>query len=194
MAGVNSGEKALDVCCGTGDIAFSLERAGAKVNGLDFSPEMLAVAKKRSQNVGSSVDFQTGDAMNLPFPNAMFDIVTVGYGLRNLASWERGLEEMHRVAKPGGRLLVLDFGKPDFPLWRWLCFGYLRNAVPILGRVFCHDSDTHAYILESLTNYPAQHGVEKKLKDLNCRDVRTRNLLGGAMSIHFARKSSANFL
>jgi demethylmenaquinone methyltransferase/2-methoxy-6-polyprenyl-1,4-benzoquinol methylase len=188
MAGVKSGEKALDVCCGTGDIAFALERAGAKVDGLDFSAEMLAVAQERSRNGGSSVHFQRGDAMNLPFADAMFDVVTVGYGLRNLASWERGLEEMHRVARPGGRLLVLDFGKPDFWLWRQMFFGYLRGVVPILGRIFCGDPDTHAYILESLTNYPAQHGVSKKLKELNCCEVETRNLLGGAMSIHFARK------
>ncbi len=188
MASVKSGEQALDVCCGTGDIAFALEQAGAKVNGLDFSPEMLAVAQERSRNGSSSVQFQQGDAMKLPFADAMFDIVTVGYGLRNLASWERGLEEMHRVARPGGRLLVLDFGKPDFWLWRQIFFGYLRCILPILGRVFCHDSDTHAYILESLTNYPAQQGVEKKLKELNCSEVVTRNLLGGAMSIHFAKK------
>jgi demethylmenaquinone methyltransferase / 2-methoxy-6-polyprenyl-1,4-benzoquinol methylase len=188
MAGVKNGEKALDVCCGTGDIAFARERAGAKVHGLDFSPEMLAVAEERSRSRSSSVQFQQGDAINLPFANAMFDIVTVGYGLRNLASWDCGLEEMHRVARPGGRLLVLDFGKPDFWLWRQIFFGYLRVVVPILGRIFCHDSDTHAYILESLTAYPAQHGVAAKLKELNCSEVVARNLLGGTMSIHFARK------
>ncbi|HEY3853464.1 MAG TPA: ubiquinone/menaquinone biosynthesis methyltransferase [Verrucomicrobiae bacterium] len=191
MAGVKNGEKALDVCCGTGDIAFALERAGAEVYGLDFSPEMLAVAEERSRGGGSSVRLQQGDAMNLPFADAMFDTVTVGYGLRNLANWQRGLEEMHRVTKPGGRLLVLDFGKPDFWPWRQIFFGYLRIVVPVLGRIFCHDSDTHAYILESLTAYPAQHGVAAKLKGLRCSDVETRNLLGGAMSIHFARKSSS---
>jgi demethylmenaquinone methyltransferase/2-methoxy-6-polyprenyl-1,4-benzoquinol methylase len=189
MAGVKTGEKALDLCCGTGDIAFGLNRAGAEVIGLDFSPPMLAVARERGRRAGSNAQFVSGDAMNTPFDDSTFDIVTIGYGLRNLASWERGLEEMIRVARPGGRLLALDFGKPDFPLWRRLYFGYLRRVVPLLGKIFCHDSDTHAYILESLQYYPGQRGVAEKLRALNCSDVVTRNLLGGAMSIHFARKA-----
>jgi demethylmenaquinone methyltransferase/2-methoxy-6-polyprenyl-1,4-benzoquinol methylase len=188
MAGVKPGEKSLDLCCGTGDIAFALNRAGAEVVGLDFSPPMLAVARERASRAGSAVQFVAGDALNIPFGDEQFDIVTIGYGLRNLASWERGLEEMARVARPGGRLLALDFGKPEFWLWRRLYFGYLRGVVPLFGRIFCHDSDTHAYILESLQVYPGQRGVAEKLKAMNCRDVVTRNLLGGAMSIHFARK------
>jgi demethylmenaquinone methyltransferase/2-methoxy-6-polyprenyl-1,4-benzoquinol methylase len=188
MAGVKPGDKALDLCCGTGDIAFALNRAGAEVIGLDFSPPMLAVARERGRRAGSAVQFAAGDALKIPFADSSFDIVTIGYGLRNLASWERGLEEMVRVARPRGRLLALDFGKPESRLWRRLYFTCLRRGVPLLGRIFCHDSDTHAYILESLQDYPAQHGVAEKLKAMNCRDVVTRNLLGGAMSIHFARK------
>jgi demethylmenaquinone methyltransferase/2-methoxy-6-polyprenyl-1,4-benzoquinol methylase len=188
MAVVRPGEKALDVCCGTGDIAFALNRAGAEVVGLDFSAPMLAVARERGRRAGSSVQFVAGDALKIPFGDSMFDIVTIGYGLRNLASWERGLEEMVRVARPDGRLLALEFGKPEFWLWRRLYYGCLRGVVPLLGRIFCHDSDTHAYIHESLQNYPGQRGIAEKLKAMNCRDVVTRNLLGGAMSIHFARK------
>jgi demethylmenaquinone methyltransferase/2-methoxy-6-polyprenyl-1,4-benzoquinol methylase len=188
MAEVRPGMKALDLCCGTGDIAFALNRAGAEVVGLDFSPAMLDVARERGRRAGSAVQFVSGDAQKAPFSDSMFDIVTIGYGLRNLASWERGLEEMARVARPGGRLLVLDFGTPDFAPWRALYFAYLRGAVPLLGKVFCHDSDTHAYILESLRDYPAQRGVAEKLKSMNCRDVVTRNLLGGAMSIHSVLK------
>lgn len=178
MAGAKPGEKALDLCCGTGDIAFALRRDGAEVVGLDFSPAMLAVARERGRPAGSAVQFIAGDALKIPFGDSMFDIVTVGYGLRNLASWERGLEEMVRVARPGGRLLALDFGKPDAWLWRRVYFAYLRGVVPLFGRVFCHDSETHAYILESLRDYPGQRGVSEKLKALDCRDVVTRNLLG----------------
>lgn len=189
MAHVKTGEKALDLCCGTGDIAFALNRAGAQVVGLDFSPPMLAKARERGRRAGTGVEFVAGDALKIEYGDSAFDIVTIGYGLRNLASWERGLEEMVRVARPGGRLLALDFGKPDFRPWRRLYFAYLRGAVPLLGRVFCHDSDTHAYILESLQDYPGQRGVAQKLAAMNCRDVVTRNLLGGAMSIHLARKA-----
>jgi SAM-dependent methyltransferase len=107
------GDRALDLCCGTGDIAFALARRGAETTGLDFSEN--ARSRRRapfeiSQN--SNLKFMQGDAQQLPFPDNSFDIVTVGYGLRNLTSWERGLDEMSRVARPGARLIVLDFGKP----------------------------------------------------------------------------------
>jgi demethylmenaquinone methyltransferase / 2-methoxy-6-polyprenyl-1,4-benzoquinol methylase len=194
MAAVQPGEKALDLCCGTGDIAFALRAAGAEVVGLDFSRAMLAVAGKRAKDAplagaAPAVQFMPGDALRVPFGDAAFDIVTIGYGLRNLASWEVGLEEMARVTRPGGRLLALDFGKPESELWRRLYFGWLRWMVPLFGRIFCHDSATHAYIYESLQAYPAQGGVAEKMKALGCRDIRVRNLLGGAMSIHFARKN-----
>ncbi|MEO6183673.1 MAG: ubiquinone/menaquinone biosynthesis methyltransferase, partial [Verrucomicrobiota bacterium] len=124
LAKLKPGEKVLDLCCGTGDISFLLEDAGTAVVGLDFSEAMLAVAKERARFKGRHINFRAlseirnplfmhGDAQNLPFGDATFEVATVGYGLRNLASWERGLEEMWRVTKPGGRLLVLDFGKPD---------------------------------------------------------------------------------
>ena len=114
-------------------------------------------------------------------------MVTVGYGLRNLASWESGLEEMARVARPGGRLLVLDFGKPENKAWRIIYFACLKFFVPLFGKIFCKDSATHAYILESLRDYPAQRGVAAKMEALHCRDIQVRLLLGGAMSIHFGR-------
>ena len=190
MAAVKAGEPALDLCCGTGDIAFALAARGAAVSGLDFSEAMLEVARKRASIRGGTGApfFQQGDAQALPFSDNSFDIVTVGYGLRNLSKWERGLEEMWRVARPGGRLLVLDFGKPEGDLLRRFYFAYLKWLVPIFGRLFCGDSATHAYILESLLNYPAQRGVESKMRSLGCCDVRVINLLGGAMSINYGVK------
>jgi demethylmenaquinone methyltransferase/2-methoxy-6-polyprenyl-1,4-benzoquinol methylase len=194
LASPQPGEHALDLCCGTGDIAFGLARHGAEVVGLDFSEAMLGVAREKGRRQRAegrregSVSFEQGDASQLPFPDEHFDIVTVGYGLRNLTSWERGLTEMHRVARPGGRLLVLDFGKPDHALWRRLYFGYLRWFVPLFGKIFCGDSATHAYILESLQEYPAQRGVEAGMNDLKCADVRVIQLLGGIMGINYGRK------
>ncbi len=193
MAAVRPGETALDLCCGTGDIAFALARAGAAVEALDFSEAMLAVARERAEAVPHAAirvpHFQQGDAQSLPFADHSFDVVTVGYGLRNLPDWRRGLGEMHRVARPGGRLLVLDFGKPDSALLRLLYFGYLRWCVPVFGKLYCGDSATHAYILESLRHYPAQRGVEEMMRSLNCRDIRIVNLLGGAMSINYGVKA-----
>jgi demethylmenaquinone methyltransferase / 2-methoxy-6-polyprenyl-1,4-benzoquinol methylase len=192
LAHVSPGIRALDVCCGTGDIALRLARSGAEVTGLDFSEAMLTVAGERQKAEGGRqkgrVSFIHGDAQALPFGDAEFGIVTVGYGLRNLANWETGLREMVRVAKPDGRLLVLDFGKPGNPLWRGLYFGYLRLAVPLLGRLFAGSADAYAYILESLRHYPAQLGVAAKMTELGLVEVQTLNFLGGAMSIHRAVK------
>ncbi len=191
MASVKHGERALDVCCGTGDIAFALARAGAEVQAVDFSEAMLGVASARISNFKSQIchpQFHHGDAMQLAFSDNSFDLVTVGYGLRNLRSWEQGLREMHRVAKPGARLLVLDFGKPDNAALRALYFTYLRWVVPVFGKLFCGDSATHAYILESLQPYPAQRGLAKAMHQLGCHDVRVVNLIGGAMSINFGVK------
>jgi len=192
LAGLAPGDKALDVCCGTGDIAQRLAAAGAKVTGLDFSAAMLEVARERiTRHVSSrsvAVEFVQGDALRLPFAADTFDVVTVGYGLRNLSSWEDGMRELVRVARPGGRVLVLDFGKPDNTVWRMLYFTYLRLVVPLLGLLFCGNASAYAYILESLKHYPAQNGVADKMRSLGMTNVQITNLLGGMMSINYGEK------
>ena len=192
LAAVKSGDRALDLCCGTGDLALALARRGAEVTGMDFSPAMLEIAEaRRKRNFKSQISnlkFLPGDALQIPFPDASFDIVTVGYGLRNLTSWEKGLAEMHRVAKPGARLVVLDFGKPANALWRGIYFAHLKCAVPLLGWIFCGNADAYAYILESLKQYPAQLAVAEKMRELKLVNVRVINLLGGAMAINYGEK------
>lgn len=189
MATLQSGLKALDVCCGTGDVTMALAGSGAHVQGLDFSTRMLEIARRRAADVESrNVEFLQGDALHLPFADSTFDAVTISYGLRNLASFATGISELYRVAKPGGRILVLDFGKPANKTWRWIYYTYLRCMVPVFGKIFCGDSAAYAYILESLEVYPAQEGVFAALQELNCRNVRMISLLGGAMSINYAEK------
>jgi demethylmenaquinone methyltransferase / 2-methoxy-6-polyprenyl-1,4-benzoquinol methylase len=195
LAAVQSGSRALDLCCGTGDIAFALAQRGAAVIGLDFSREMLDVAEARNQRPDPQTGarnptFIQGDALQVPFPDGTFDAVTVGYGLRNLAGWEAGLAEMRRVAKTGGRLVVLDFGKPANALWRKIYFGHLRVSVPLIGRWFCGNADAYAYILESLNHYPAPAAVADKMRELKLVNVRTLNLLGGAMAINCGEKAA----
>jgi demethylmenaquinone methyltransferase/2-methoxy-6-polyprenyl-1,4-benzoquinol methylase len=189
LAAVAPGVRALDLCCGTGDIAFALARRGAETTGLDFSPQMLEVAASRHFKFPSSnLKFMQGDAQQIPFPNNSFDIVTVGYGLRNLASWERGLDEMFRVAQPGARLIVLDFGRPANVLWRKIYFMHLKLSVPLIGWLFCGNVQAYAYILESLKQYPAQLAVAEKMRQLKLANVRMINLLGGAMAINYGEK------
>jgi demethylmenaquinone methyltransferase/2-methoxy-6-polyprenyl-1,4-benzoquinol methylase len=198
LARVTPGDTALDVCCGTGDLAFALVRAGASVVGLDFNEAMLRIAQTRKKtseqnqrnrlDALSAVRFVQGDAQQLPFPDCSFNIVTIGYGLRNLTSWEIGFREMARVARPGGRLLVLDFGKPDNAVIRGIYFGYLKIFVPLLGRIFCGNASAYSYILDSLKVYPAQNGVFEEMRKLDLEDVRIINILGGMMSINYGVK------
>jgi demethylmenaquinone methyltransferase / 2-methoxy-6-polyprenyl-1,4-benzoquinol methylase len=192
LAALRPGQRALDVCCGTGDIALALAQHGPEVTGLDFSQAMLQIAEtrrlKNQQSSDANPKFIQGDAQQLPFPDNSFDAVTVGYGLRNLASWETGLREMFRVAKPGARLVTLDFGKPPNRLWRAIYFTHLRCSVPLIGRLFCGNADAYAYILESLKHYPAQFAVAEKMRGLNLSNVRVINLLGGAMAINYGEK------
>jgi demethylmenaquinone methyltransferase / 2-methoxy-6-polyprenyl-1,4-benzoquinol methylase len=193
LAAIRPGMSALDLCCGTGDVAFALAKAGAKVVGADFSEPMLEVARKRllaSRSRGNeTLTFIQAHALHLPLAADTFDVVTIAYGLRNLADFRAGLIEMLRVLKPGGKLLILDFGKPDFTPWRAAYFTYLKLFVPLFGRIFCGNSATHAYILESLKKYPAQKGIAAMLTELGCREVRIENLLGGVMSINTAVKA-----
>jgi demethylmenaquinone methyltransferase / 2-methoxy-6-polyprenyl-1,4-benzoquinol methylase len=178
-----AGQQALDVCCGTGDLSVYLADAGLKVIGCDFSDAMLRVAAARRR-----INLVQGDALHLPFDDAKFDLVTIGYGLRNLADFKGGLAELLRVLKPGGRLLILDFGKPSNRFWRGLYFAYLRIIVPVFGLIFCGEAGAYRYILESLREYPAQSGIAQILENLNCSRVDIHNLLGGMMSIHLAER------
>jgi demethylmenaquinone methyltransferase/2-methoxy-6-polyprenyl-1,4-benzoquinol methylase len=189
LSGMQPGDDVLDLCCGTGDLALALARAGGRVVGLDFSEPMLAVARARAAREaqrGRSVPIQwvQGDAMDTPFPDGAFQVITIAYGLRNLASCERGVREFHRLLRPGGRVVVLDFGKPDNGALRAIYFAYLRLVVPIFGRVFCGNAAAYSYILESLRHYPAQRGVDALMKAATFRQTSIVNLMGGTMSLN----------
>jgi demethylmenaquinone methyltransferase/2-methoxy-6-polyprenyl-1,4-benzoquinol methylase len=179
-------ECALDLCCGTGDVAFRLAKAGTQTVGADFSLPMLQVGRNRFPN--ERIQFIRADALSLPFDDSTFDLLTISYGLRNLADVKEGLNEMQRVLKPGGRALVLDFGKPTNALFRTGYYAYLKNFVPLFGRIFCGNSATHAYIFESLLAYPAQKGVAELMRQSGWANIRIENLLGGMMSINFGEK------
>lgn len=197
-------KEVLDLCCGTGDIAWTFALAGAHVTGADFTEEMLRVAKGRCGAGGTpakgvkdlnsqagrprNVSWVRADALGLPFPDNSFDVVSVGYGLRNLADIERGLSEILRVLKPGGKFLSLDFGKPESRAFRALYFGYLRTVLPVLGRLFCGDPDTHGYILASLRDYSAQRGIKELMEAIGYRDCNFEEVCLGSMAINYGVK------
>ncbi|MEO8425886.1 MAG: ubiquinone/menaquinone biosynthesis methyltransferase [Verrucomicrobiota bacterium] len=189
LSAIRPDDLALDVCCGTGDISHAIASAGARVVGLDFSDRMLARAQQRgARQRGDRLQLVCADALLLPFPDRQFDLITVSYGLRNLADLDQGLREMWRTLKPAGRLVSLDFGKPANLLWRSLYFGYLKLCVPVFGRLFCGDPAPYAYILESLKHYRGQAALAHAMRSLNFHDVKFINLLGGVMSIHYGKK------
>lgn len=179
--------RTLDLCCGTGDIAMRLAHRGGlpgTVVGVDFTVEMLRVAATR-QPGGKWVQ---ADALRLPFADESFDVVTVGYGLRNLADLSAGLREIRRVLRPGGRLVSLDFGKPAAALWRRLYFAHLRFWVPVLGRVLAGNRAAYAYILPSLEDYPGQRGVQAAMVGAGFVECGLEEFVGGAMAVNFGSK------
>lgn len=196
LAGFRRGEVALDLCCGTGDVAFEFAQTGGRVVGIDFSGPMLKVAATRRVSVAPKIQqqngrlhFVRGDTMQIPFADEVFDVVTIAYGMRNLRDYWGGLMEMSRVLKPGGRALALDFGKPKNALWRGIYLAYLRWFVPVFGRVYCRDAQTYGYILESLKYYPGQRGVAAAMAELGYEQVRIVDILGGAMAINMGWKA-----
>ena len=187
LASPQPSDVALDVCCGTGDITVALGRKAGQVYGVDFSEGMLELARQRTSD--PTTRFIEGDALKLPFEDRSFDLVTIAYGLRNLVGFEDGIDELCRVLKPGGRLYVLDFGKPDQKMWRSFYFTYLEWVVPLFGKVFCGDSAAYRYILESLRHYPAQQGVCQAFQSRGLESVSLHSFLGGVMAINGAKKA-----
>jgi demethylmenaquinone methyltransferase/2-methoxy-6-polyprenyl-1,4-benzoquinol methylase len=185
LAGVRAGERALDLACGTGDIAFEIADRGARVVGLDITERMIQLARRRSQ---SRAAFLIGDMMALPFPSASFDLVTTGYGIRNVPDIETALAEIHRVLRPGGRMLSLDFNRPANAVVRGAYLVYLTLVGSTLGFVLHRDPNTYRYIPESIRHYPGADGVRILMRDMGFARAEWIPLLGGLMAINIGRK------
>ncbi len=196
-ANVTASDHALDLACGTGDIAFAVAAEGAKaVTGLDLTVRMLelAAAKQAASTdetrAPRTVRWIAGDMTALPFDAARFDLVTTGYGLRNVPDLTGALAEIARVLRPGGRLLSLDFNRPESGPVRGVYLAYLTIVGSLLGWILHRDPDTYRYIPESIKRYPGAAGVADRLRAQGFSDVRVIPLLFGLMSLHVARKSA----
>ena len=186
LADVHAGERALDLACGTGDIAHMIAAQGASVVALDLTPRMLELAKHKQS--AHAVRFITGDMMALPLAGGTFDLVTVGYGLRNVAELEPAIHEIARVLRPGGRMLSLDFNRPELVVVRAAYLAYLTMVGVLLGWLLHRNPETYRYIPESIRRYPGARGVAKLLSASGFGNVRLVPLLGGLMTLHVAER------
>jgi len=186
--------RALDLATGTGDIAFRLAEAGWDVVGLDVTRRMIELAREKSAaargNRGAP-DFLVGDMLALPFPAASFDVVTAGYGLRNVPDLATAIDEIHRVLKDGGQALSLDFNRPANTIVRRVYLAYLQLTGGLLGWILHRDADTYRYIPASIRNYPGAAGVARLLEARGFVRVEYQAVLGGLMTIHVAHKPGA---
>jgi ubiquinone/menaquinone biosynthesis methyltransferase len=184
LAAARPGMRALDLACGTGDIAFALAARGADVVGLDITHRMLQLARAK----GRAAQFVTGDMLALPFGDEAFDLVTTGYGLRNVPDIPRAIAEMQRVLKPGGILLSLDFNRPTNPIVRGVYLAYLTLVGSTLGFILHRDPDTYRYIPESIRRYPGAIEVNAMIGRAGFSKSQYLPVLGGLMAIHHARR------
>jgi demethylmenaquinone methyltransferase/2-methoxy-6-polyprenyl-1,4-benzoquinol methylase len=181
------GDSALDVCCGTGDLALELAKLvtpGGHVVGCDFSEPMLDLAREKAAERGrNGARFEWADALELPYDGERFDAVTVGFGVRNLADLDRGLREMARVLKPGGRVVILEITQPARPPLSLFFSLWFDRIVPLLG-AFSSDSEAYSYLPESVRSFPGPRGLAEKMDGAGFERIRYTVLAGGIIAIH----------
>ena len=183
LARVGPGSRALDVATGTGDLAIELAGRGATVVGLDFSERMLELARAKA----AGIEFVQGNALELAYPDASFDAVTVGFGARNFSDLDRGLSELARVTRPGGRVVILEITSPQRPPLSWFFRLWFDRAVPALGRL-AGDSDAYSYLPSSVRRFPGPAELAAKLVGAGLEDVRWVLTAGGIIAIHGGTK------
>lgn len=181
--GEPSGLRVLDVACGTGDLAFELSAAGAHVVGLDFTHEMLVIA--RGKDRAARVPFLNGDALALPFEAGSFDAATIAFGLRNLADRGRGLSELARVVRPGGRVMVLEFSLPRSPLLAGPYRFYFTRVLPRIGALVSGDGEAYRYLPDTVLAWPRPEELQREMEAAGLTGCGFELLSGGIACLSF---------
>jgi ubiquinone/menaquinone biosynthesis methyltransferases len=188
QAALKPGDSALDVCTGTGDLAFELaRRVGGKgrVVGTDFSRPMLQIGdRKKAQRGLTGVSMALADTQALPFPADSFDAVTVGFGIRNVADIQKGIAEMARVARPGGRVVILEFNQPTNPVFAALYRWYSFTVLPFLGGLVSGRRSAYEYLPSSVAAFHSREAIAEMMRHAGLTDVRVTDLVFGTVAIH----------
>jgi demethylmenaquinone methyltransferase/2-methoxy-6-polyprenyl-1,4-benzoquinol methylase len=183
------GTRALDLCCGTGDLLLALEadRSGA-VWGSDFCHPMLTSAAQKISRRGFRSRVFEADALEIPVRDASFDLVTVAFGFRNLANYRKGLNEMLRVLRPRGVAAILEFSQPPNPLFAGLYNFYSRNVLPVVGGALSGSKDAYAYLPESVRKFPSAEELARQMRETGFSTVAFERITGGIVCLHLGEK------
>lgn len=181
----------LDLCCGTGDLAFAFRREapiGAKIIGSDFVPEMLVRARTKAAATNAAVEFIEADALNLPLAGASFDLVSCAFGFRNLANYGSGLNEILRVLKPGGAVAILEFAEPPGKVFGALYRFYFRRVLPLVGGMISGNASAYAYLPNSVSAFPSPEMLQMQFERAGFTGVQFQRWTGGIVTLHTGTK------
>lgn len=182
---------AVDICCGTGDLAISLARFSAgKVVGADFCRPMLVRAQEKASQVDSPAAFLEADALALPFADGTLDVVSVAFGFRNLADYSAGLAEIYRVLRPGGCAAILEFSRVGWPVFGPVFRFYFHHVLPRLGTWISGVSGPYDYLPDSVSRFPDQEGLAAAMREAGFAEVSYHNFVGGVAALHSGRKTA----
>lgn len=183
--------RVLDLCCGTGDLAFAFRKQapqGAEIVGSDFVPEMLVLARAKAKASAIKIEFVEADALALPFADGSFNLVSCAFGFRNLANYERGLLEILRVLKPGGAIAVLEFAEPRGRTFGGLYRFYFRHVLPRLGGWISGNASAYSYLPSSVSKFPSPEQLQAQFENVGFTGVRFDRWTGGIVTLHSGRK------